>query len=99
MLSLTFAIIAGIMALDSSGGKCQQGPVVKAFNGAPVYVEASHAWDDAISFLANCNAAVGEAAHAQPAWHKPITCTSSFLKLNIAATFAVLYDDVSVDSR
>jgi hypothetical protein len=36
-LSLTFAIIAGIMALDSlEVCKCQQGPVVEAFNGAPV---------------------------------------------------------------
>jgi hypothetical protein len=66
-LSLAFAFIAGIMVLDSleevsTGARCR----------------GSRARDDAISFLATCNSAVGEAAHAQPAWHKPIARTSSF---------------------
>jgi hypothetical protein len=82
-LSLTFAIIAGIMALDSLEDKCQQGPFIEAFNGARVCVEASHARDDAISFLANYNEAVGEPAHVQPAWHKPIARTSNLFNWRV----------------
>lgn len=92
---MRFAIIAGIMALESLEVSVNRAPVVEAFNGAPVYVEASHARDDAISFLATCNSAVGESrpCSAGMAQAHRSYVRAALSKLRSGATFAVLDDD------
>jgi len=82
-LSLTFTIIAGIMALDKSGGRCQQGAVVEAFNGASRPAMPGMMPSDSLQIatqpLESCPCSAGMAqAHR---------LTSSFLKLKVAANF------------
>jgi len=71
-LSLRFAIIAGIMALESLEVSVNRGPVVEAFNGAPAMSRPATPGMMPSASLQLATQPLEKAAHAQPAWHKPI---------------------------
>jgi hypothetical protein len=92
-LSLTFAIIAGIMALDNLEVSVNRGPLLRRSTVAPVMSKPAMPGMMPSASLQSATEPLEKLAHAQLAWHKPIARTSS-LKAKGWSNFAVLYGDV-----